>query len=126
MMKTMEARMNINEIAGKFVNWRNENDQRMRTELYSAGIESIEEGNTSEIGHVKGMEGLKKKGQGLSRDFEVHNIKASDPVVADNWFSVKFEIDTTNKKTGNRSTLSEIGVYKVEDGKIVKEHYFMW
>ena len=98
----------------------------MRTELYSADIESIEEGNTSDIGNVKGMDGLKKKGQGLSRDFEVHNIKASVPVVADNWFSVKFEIDTTDKKSGTRSILSEIGVYKVEDGKIVKEHYFMW
>jgi hypothetical protein len=56
----------------------------------------------------------------------VHNIKASDAVVADNWFSVKFEIDTTDKKSGKRSILSEIGVYKVEDGKIIKEYYFMW
>lgn len=126
MMETKEEKMKIDEIADKFVNWRNENDQRMRTELYSADIESIEEGNTSDIGKVKGMDGLKKKGQGLSRDFEVHNIKASFPVVADNWFSVKYEIDTTDKKSGTRSILSEIGVYKVEDGKIVKEHYFMW
>ena len=69
---------------------------------------------------------LKKKGQGLSQQFEVHNIKASDPVVADNFFSVKFEIDTTDKRSGERSILSEIGVYKVEDNKIVKEHYFMF
>ena len=54
------------------------------------------------------------------------NIKASAPVVADHWFSVKFEIDTTDKQSGERSTLSEIGVYKVQDGKIVKEHYFMF
>ncbi|HEY6975707.1 MAG TPA: nuclear transport factor 2 family protein [Chitinophagaceae bacterium] len=127
MMETKEARMKIDEIASHFVNWRNTNDAgRLREELYSPDIESIEEGNTSEIGRVKGMEGLKKKGQGLSRDFEVHSIKASDPVVADNWFSVKFEIDTTDKRSDERSTLSEIGVYKVEDGKIVKEHYFMW
>jgi SnoaL-like protein len=127
MMETKEARMKIDEIANNFVNWRNTNNaDRLRAELYSSDIESIEEGNTSEIGTVKGMDGLKKKGQGLSRDFEVHNIKASAPVVADNWFSIKFEIDTTNKKSGKRSTLSEIGMYKVEDGKIVKEHYFMW
>jgi len=62
----------------------------------------------------------------LSQHFEVHSIKASAPLVADNWFSVKFEIDTTDKKSGKRSILSEIGVYKVADGKIVKEHYFMW
>ena len=50
------------------------------------------------IGRVKGMDGLKKKGQWLSKDFEVHTIKASAPLVADNCFSVKFEIDTTDKK----------------------------
>jgi hypothetical protein len=127
MMETMEAKMKIDEIADNFVNWRNNDDAaRLRAELYSPDIESIEEGFTSEIGRVIGMEGLKKKGQGLKQYFEVHNIKASNPVVADNWFSVKFEIDTTDKKSGNHSTLSEIGVYKVEDGKIVKEHYFMW
>jgi len=127
MMETMEAIMKIDEIAYHFVNWRNTNEAgRLRAELYSPDFESIEEWNTSEIGRVKGMEGLKKKGQELSQQFEVHNIKASNAVVADNWFSVKFEIDTTDKKSGNRSTLSEIGVYKVEDGKIVKEYYFMW
>jgi SnoaL-like protein len=127
MMKTVEAKMKIDEIAQHFVQWRNEGDgNKVRMELYSPDIESIEEGNRSEIGRVKGMDGLGKKGQGLKQQFEVHNIKATDPVVADNWFSVKFEIDTTDKNSGNRSTLSEIGVYKVDDGKIVKEHYFMW
>ena len=127
MMETMEATMKIDEIAHHFVNWRNTNNAgKLRAELYSPDIESIEEWNTSEIARVKGMEGLKKKGQSLSQQFEVHNIKASNAVVADNWFSVKFEIDTTDKKSGKRSTLSEIGVYKVEDGKIVKEYYFMW
>src|SRR6185295_4835982 len=126
MMET-KTRMKIEEVADNFVNWRNNDEaDKLRTELYSPDIEGIEDGNTSDIGRVKGMEGLKKKGQGLSRDFEVHNIKASNPVVADNWFSVKFEIDTTDNKSGKRSKLSEIGVYKVEEGKIVKEHYFMW
>ena len=126
-METIEKKMTIREIADKFVNWRN-NDEAgiLRAELYSPDIESIEDGNTSEIGHVKGMEGLKKKGAGLSQDFEVHHINASDLVVADNFFSVKFEMDITDKKSGKRSLLSEIGVYKVEDSKIVKEHYFMF
>ncbi len=127
MMEIMEATMKIDEIAHRFVHWRNTDEAgRLRAELYSPDIESIEEWNTSEIGHVKGMEGLKKKGQGLSQQFEVHNIKACNPVIADNWFSVKFEIDITDKRLGKRSTLSEIGVYKVDDGKIVKEYYFMW
>lgn len=60
-METMEARLKIDEIARNFVKWRNNNDaSRLRGELYSPDIESTEEGNTSEIGQVKGMEGLKK------------------------------------------------------------------
>jgi hypothetical protein len=126
-METKQAEMEIQEIADLFVTWRNNDDAgRLRTELYSPDIESIEDGNMTEIGRVRGMDGLKKKGRHLSQDFEVHGIKASEPVVADNWFSVKFEIDITDKHSCERSTLSEIGMYKVEDGKIVKEHYFMW
>ena len=126
-METAEATMNIGEIAQYFVQWRNEGDgNKIRMELYSADIESIEEGFDNEIGRVTGMSGLGKKGQGLKKQFEVYNIKASDPVIADNWFSIKFEIDSTDKKSGKRSTLSEIGVFKVKGGKIVKEHYFMF
>jgi hypothetical protein len=127
MMEAKQVRMKIDEIASNFVHWRNNDEAAtLRSELYSADIESIEDGNLTEIGHVNGMEGLRKKGAWLSQDFEVHNIKAFAPVVADHFFSVKFEIDTTVKKSGERARLSEIGVYKVEDGKIVKEHYFMW
>ena len=126
-METAEATMNIGEIAQYFVQWRNEGDgNKIRMELYSADIESIEEGFDNEIGRVTGMSGLGRKGQGLKKQFEVYNIKASNPVIADNWFSIKFEIDSTDKKSGKRSTLSEIGVFKVKGGKIVKEHYFMF
>ena len=126
-MTTTKEILQIDEVAERLVNWRNSgNADRARTELYSPDIESIEEGFGDEIGKVRGMAGLKKKGEGLSREFEVHDIRASNSLIADNWFSVKYEIDVTFKNSGQRSTLSEIGMYKVADGKIVKEHYFMW
>ena len=119
--------MNISEIADQFVNLRN-NDEAgiLREQLYSPDFESIEDGNTSDIGHVKGMEGLKKKGHRLRQNYEVHHIKALEPIVADNFFSVKIEMDITDKRSGKRAVLSEIGVYKVANSKIVKEHYFMF
>lgn len=126
-METREKAMQIDEVARNLVNWRNNGDaNRARIELYSLDFESVEEGFGAGIGHVQGMAGLKKKGEVLSRDFEVHDIRASDPVIADNWFSLKYAIDVTDKRSNIRSTLSEIGVYKVLHGKIVKEHYFMW
>ncbi|WP_276168429.1 nuclear transport factor 2 family protein [Zobellia alginiliquefaciens] len=117
--------METNEIASKLVAWCNEGDfEKPYQELYSDKIVSIENDGKAEGAYVEGFEGIKKKGEWWQENFEVHSSKASDPVVADNWFSVKFTMDTTHKPSGQRSTMSEIAVYEVQDGKIVKEQFF--
>ena len=92
--------------------------------MYSLKIVSIENDGKGENAHVEGFEGIQKKGEWWQENFEVHSSTASQPIVADNWFSVKFEMDTTHKPSGQRSQMSEIAVYQVEDGKIVKEQFF--
>ncbi|MEL6810481.1 MAG: nuclear transport factor 2 family protein, partial [Bacteroidota bacterium] len=72
----------------------------------------------------EGMEAVAKKGEWWEETFEVHSSHASEPTVADNWFSVRFDMDTTHKPSGHRSKSSEIAVYQVQDGKIVKEQFF--
>ncbi len=117
--------METKEIADNLVTWCNEgNYTRAYQELYSPDIVSIEDEDTSDMRRLEGMEAVMKKGEWWVNTFEVHSSKASDPVVADNWFSVRFEMDTTHKPSGQRSQTSEIAVYKVKDGKIVKEHFF--
>ena len=44
---------------------------------------------------------FKRKGKWWKENFEVHSTNVSEPLVADNWFSVKFEMDTTHKPSGN-------------------------
>ncbi len=117
--------METKEIAEKLVQWCKEGDfQKPYQQLYSPEIVSIENDGSSENGHVKGMDGIQKKGEWWQENFEVHNTSVSDPIVADNWFSVRFEMDTTHKPSGHRSTMSEIGVYQIKDGKIVREQFF--
>jgi len=117
--------MDAKEIADNLVEWCNKGDYvRAYQELYSPKIVSIETEDQSEMAHLEGMEAVMKKGEWWENTFEVHSSIASDPVVADNWFSVKFEMDTTHKPSGQRSKSSEIGVYKVEEGKIVREQFF--
>jgi len=117
--------MNTNEVAEKLVSWCKEGDfETPYQHLYSPEIVSIENDGTSEGGLVKGFDGLQKKGEWWKENFEVHNTTVSEPIVADNWFSVRFEMDTTHKPSGTRSTTSEIGVYQVKEGKIVKEQFF--
>ena len=90
--------MNTNEIATKLVNWCKEGDyEKPYQELYSPKIVSIENDGKAEGAYVEGFEGIQKKGEWWKENFEVHSTEVSEPIVADNWFSVKFDMDTTHK-----------------------------
>ncbi len=114
--------MKTEEIANNLIDWCNKGEYaRCYQELYSPAIQSIE---TADNQVSNGMEEVAKKGEWWEETFEVHSSVASDPVVAENWFSVKFEMDTTHKPSGQRTKSSEIAVYQVKDGKIVREQFF--
>ncbi len=113
------------EIAEKLVNWcKNGDFEKPYQHLYSPDIVSIENDGSAEGARVEGFEGIQKKGEWWKENFEVHSTTVSDPVVAKNWFSLRFEMDTTHKPSGQRSTMSEIAVYQVKEGKIIKEQFF--
>lgn len=116
--------MNTNEIANHLVKWCNSNQEnKCYEELYSPNIVSIEmEKSEHEISN--GMEAVAEKGKWWNENFEVHSTKTSDPIVADNWFSVRHEMDVTHRPSGQRIQMSELGVYQVENGKIVREQFF--
>lgn len=117
--------MKAKEISEKLVSWYNAGDvERPYQELYSDKIVSIENDGKGDGGISKGFEGLKTKGEWWKENFEVHSTSASEAIVADNWFSVRFDMDTTHKPSGQRSKSSEIAVYQVQEGKIVKEQFF--
>ena len=42
-----------------------------------------------------------------------------------NRFGVRYKAEVTQKTSGQRMTLREIAVYSVEEGKIVREEFFM-
>ncbi|NND88448.1 MAG: nuclear transport factor 2 family protein [Flavobacteriaceae bacterium] len=115
--------MTTQEIANNLVSWCNSGQEaRCYQELYSPNIVSIEPEGASPI--ARGMDELAKKGQWWKENFEVHSTETSEAIVADPFFSVRHTMDTTHKPSGQRSTMSEVGIYKVEDGKIVQEQFF--
>ncbi|MGV6828823.1 MAG: SnoaL-like domain-containing protein [Flavobacteriales bacterium] len=115
--------METREIANKLVEWCNKGDyDSCYRELYSNDIISIEPGGENPI--ANGMEEVAKKGAWWKENFEVHSSTVSKPTIADNWFSVSFDMETTHKPSGMRSRTSEIAVYEVKNGKIVKEQFF--
>jgi hypothetical protein len=54
---------------------------------------------------------------------EVHSFNASEPFVARDRFVVQYDADVTDKSSKQRRKLSEVGVYTVKNGKIVREEF---
>ncbi len=58
-------------------------------------------------------------------NMEVHSGEAVGPFINGDQFAVRFTYDITDKTTGKRSTMDEVALYKVENGKIA-EAYFLY
>ncbi len=54
---------------------------------------------------------------------EYHGGQISDPLIADNHFSLTMKMDCTFKGQG-RMQIEELCVYEVNDGKITEEQFF--
>lgn len=72
---------------------------------------------------VHGLEAIKAKGEWWMNAHEVHSTSAEGPFVHGDQFSVIFDMDVTNKESGQRIQMREIGTYQVKDGKIVREAF---
>ena len=70
-----------------------------------------------------GKAAVEAKNQGWMMDHVIHGASAEGPYVGATGFSVKFRMDVETKSTGERTTMEEVGVYTVQDGKIVREEF---
>ena len=92
--------------------------------LYDDNIVSVEaftmDGSSPE---TRGKEGVRGKIDWWVNAMEVHSFDASGPFVGHDRFVVQYDADVTDKKSKERRKLSEVGVYTVKDGKIVREEF---
>jgi hypothetical protein len=71
-----------------------------------------------------GLEAVKAKGVARRATIEAfHSYDCSAPIVAGEYFTVSLRQELTFKGRP-RTSLEEIGVFHVQDGKIVKEQFF--
>lgn len=74
---------------------------------------------------TKGLTAIIEKGKKFDSMVEkVHEIRVSDPLVADNSFAFVMGMDITMKEQG-RMNMNELCVYSVKDGKIIAEEFFV-
>jgi ketosteroid isomerase-like protein len=71
-----------------------------------------------------GLEAIKQKGEWWFANHEVHSTSVTGPWPHDDRFVVGFQFDVTNKPSGKRMQMDEVGLYTVSNGKIVREEFF--
>jgi hypothetical protein len=54
---------------------------------------------------------------------EVHSFTASEPFVARDRFVIQYDAEVTDKKTGERRKIIEVGVYTARNGRIIREEF---
>jgi len=73
----------------------------------------------------QGRDSALGRNQWWEENHEVHRADVSDPMVTEGYFAVQFDYDITSRPMNNqRIQMSELGVYRVKNGKIVQEQFF--
>ena len=92
--------------------------------LYDNDIVSVEAysggGGSPE---TRGKDGVRGKVDWWVNAMQVHSFSASEPFVGHDRFVVQYDADVTEKESKQRRKMSEVGVYTVKNGKIVREEF---
>ena len=94
--------------------------------LYGKNVVSIEGQGSDEMpARIEGFDAVRAKSVWWLENHEVHTEVATGPFCGhrDDQFVVLFEMDMTNKPSGERTQMSEVGIYTIADGKIAQEEF---
>lgn len=119
--------MDLKAIADTLVEaCRNQGEAALLEKHYSPDAVSVEAADFSGMGReTHGVDGIRGKHAWWAENFEVHGGDVQGPFLhGDDRFAVIFQIDATEKASGERTQMKEIAVYHVADGKIVREEFF--
>ena len=116
--------MAIRELAEKFTALLKQGKDKEASETYwSDDVVSLE-AMEGEMSHLQGKDAVFKKHDWWYDNFTVHSADVEGPYIHGDQFALQFFMDTTNKQTGERSQMKEVGLYTVKDGKITQERFF--
>ena len=114
--------MSIRTVATQLVDLCNQgkNFDVMRT-MYAPDIVSVE----ADGAETAGQGPVIKKSEVWQSKNEIHSEKVRGPFFnGPDQFAVHFTFEVTPKRTGQRVTIEEVGVYTVKDDKITREQFF--
>jgi ketosteroid isomerase-like protein len=117
--------MNTEEVATKLVEYCRKGEwMQAVNDLYAKDIVSVEPREMENMpAEMRGIDQVRGKTEWFENSFEVHSAKVGGPFVAQDTFVVQFDIDVTDKASKKRMQMSEVGIYKVKDGKVAREEF---
>jgi len=117
--------MNTQEIAEKVVQLvRKQAWYEALDTLYDDDIVSVEAYPASSGSpETRGKEGVRGKIDWWINAMKIHSFTANGPFVGHDRFVVQYDADVTEKSSNERRQISEVGVYTVKNGKIVREEF---
>jgi ketosteroid isomerase-like protein len=120
--------MDVNELGRRLVDLCREGRDHDALDLYSPDAVSVEAGAMPEVPQVAtGKDAIRRKGEWWTSHNEVHQANVKGPFPNGDRFAVIFDYEITPKAgpyAGKRTKMEEVGVYTVEDGRIVREEFF--
>ena len=94
-------------------------------ELFAKDAVSVEAGAPpGQERTAKGLDAIRAKGKWWRENHTVHRTEVAGPYPNDDRFAVRFVFEVTNKPSGKRFTMEEVGLFTVANNKIVKEEFF--
>lgn len=102
-------------------------EEKALAELYDPSAVSVEGADYSGMGReTAGIDGIRGKHAWWNENFEVHGGDVIGPFLhGEDRFAVIFEIDSTNKLSGERSEMREVAIYTTDkSGKIIREEFY--
>ena len=119
--------MSVIEVGSRLVELtRADKDEQALAELYADKVESVEAGgaDADSVQTFSGIDAVREKHAWWNQVATLHASTAEGPYAGagDNHFVVKFWMDITMEGQP-RSEMTEVGLYTVVDGKIVREVY---
>ena len=93
--------------------------------FYSPNIVSVEAFSMPGMDQAQtGIEAIKAKNKWWSENHEVHAAEIRGPFPNGDRFALLLSYDVTPTHSGQRMTMEEVGLYTVENGKVIKEEFF--
>jgi ketosteroid isomerase-like protein len=101
-----------------------QDEQAMNT-LYHPDIVTVEAAAMPNMPQEqRGLAACHAKAKWWKENNTVHSGKIDGPFPNGDRFAVRFTYDLTPKADNKRTTMDEVALYTVKDGKIVREEFF--